>query len=267
MEHSFPLVVFTVLSQLAIGAFATLFIMDAYKKRISQKASFIMCGVILVIALVAVLASLFHLGHPLNAYRALLNIGDSWLTREIVFFPGFMLGAFIYALFAKTASSKKWIGMATVALGTITIFCTAMIYIIPAIPAWNNGTTMAAFFMTALLVGPVLIQVMLYLLKEKTMDLSKYTMIMAAFVIVLNVLNVTILSGGIAEAAQTGALLLESPLFWIKMILLAAGLGLAGYMIINRKMKSMGMVSVLFICFFGAEFIGRILFYSTGIHL
>ena len=91
MEHSMTLVIFTFLSQLAIGGFAALFFMDAYKQTVSKKAGFISLLSILSVSVVAVIVSVFHLGHPFAAYRAILNFDDSWLTREIVFFPTFIL--------------------------------------------------------------------------------------------------------------------------------------------------------------------------------
>lgn len=267
MEHSFTLVVFTFLSQFAIGAFATLFFIDAYKQKLSKRASFISLLSILVISVVAVIVSVFHLGHPFAAYKAILNFGNSWLTREIVFFPTFMLFAILYTFFAKTQQQKLIIGWITTVLGVITIFCTAMIYIVPAVPAWNNGTTMAAFFITALLLGPVFIQLLLSVLEKDFVNLSLYTTIVAAIAIASNLINLTILKGGFSAANESAMILLASPLFWIKIIALVLAFMLAGYSMLKRKGSSIASVSIIFTCFFIAEFIGRMLFYSSGIHL
>ncbi len=107
MEHSMTLVIFTFLSQLAIGAFAALFFMDIYKQTVSKKAGFISLIAILSVSVIAVIVSVFHLGHPFAAYRAILNFDDSWLTREIVFFPSFILFVIVYTFFAKTAGMKQ----------------------------------------------------------------------------------------------------------------------------------------------------------------
>ncbi|WP_019241131.1 MULTISPECIES: dimethyl sulfoxide reductase anchor subunit family protein [Bacillus] len=267
MEHSMTLVVFTFLSQLAIGAFAGFFFLDVMKKSISKKTSFIALITILVVSVVAVIVSVFHLGHPFAAYRAILNFGDSWLTREIVFFPSFMLFVFIYAFFAKTDGMKKIIGWITVALGAITIFCTAMIYTIPAMPAWNNGTTTVAFFVTALLVGPVLVQVLVSVLEGKFVDFTVLTLGAAVVAIGLNVINLTIMNGSFPAAVETASLLMSSPLFWVKMVLLVVGLAIAVISLVNRKFKSVTFASAILVCFIVAEFVGRMLFYSTGVHL
>lgn len=266
MEHSMTLVIFTFLSQLAIGAFAALFFMDTYKQTVSKRAGFISLIAILSVSVIAVIVSVFHLGHPFAAYRAILNFDDSWLTREIVFFPSFILFVFVYTFFTKTDGMKKWIGWIAVFLGGITIFCTAMIYTIPAIPAWNNGMTTAAFFATALLTGPVFIQVLLTVIEGKGVNFSLYTLVVSGIAILLNVINLTILKGGFAEAAETASILTANPLFIIKMIVLLIGFAFALNSIM-KKSYTLTTGAVIFVCFFAAEFIGRMLFYATGIHL
>ncbi|WP_052343690.1 dimethyl sulfoxide reductase anchor subunit family protein [Bacillus massiliigorillae] len=267
MEHSMTLVVFTILSQLAIGAFMAFFILDAIKQKVSKKTSLITLGIIIAISIVAVIVSVFHLGHPFAAYRAILNLGQSWLTREILFFPGFILFVILYTFFAKTKGSKQILGTITSLLGAVTIFCTAMIYTIPSMPAWNNGTTMAAFFVTALLLGPVLVQMLVSVLDGKYVDFTAYTLGAAVVAILLNVINLTILKGGFPEAVETFTLLTASPLFWVKLVLIVVGCGIALIGLMNRKYKSTPLVAVILGCFFIAEFVGRMLFYSTGVHL
>lgn len=266
MEHSMSLVIFTFLSQLAIGAFATLFFLDVFKQKVSNRSTFISLISILVISAVAVVVSLFHLGHPFAAYKAILNFGDSWLTREIVFFPLFILFVIIYAL-AKTMQQKQVTGWLTIVLGIITIYSTAMIYTIPSVPAWNNGTTMAAFFTTALLLGPIFIQLLLSILEKNYVNFSLYTTVVAGLTVLFNMINLSILNGGIPAAAETAQLLLASPLFWSKIIFLIAAVIIAGNLFIKKKNVSLSSVSIIFACFLVAEFIGRMLFYSSGVHL
>lgn len=267
MEHSMTLVVFTFLSQMSIGAFATLFILDVYKGKISKRSANISSIVILAISVVAVIVSIFHLGHPFAAYRALLNFGESWLTREIIFFPAFMVLFMIYAFVGKTKAQKQVLGWITLVLGVSTIFSTAMIYKVPAVPAWNNGTTIAAFFITAFLLGPVLIQVLLSILDKNIVNLTSYTAIMAILAIGLNIINLTILQGGLPAAVESATVLFASPLFWIKIVSLILALVVSGYVILKKKNISFSMVSVIFTCFLVSEFLGRMLFYSSGVHL
>ncbi len=267
MEQSITLVIFTFLSQLAIGAFATIFLLDAYKRKASKKATYVSLMSILAISVVAVIVSVFHLSHPFEAYKAILNFGNSWLSREIVFYPLFILFVFFYTFVAKNDSIKKTIGWTAVVLGMITIYSTAMIYTIPAVPAWNNGMTMAAFFVTALLLGPVFVQLLLLVVDKKFINLSLYIIVVAIMAILMNVINLTMLKGGFVEAVETASILTSSPFFWAKLIALTIGMFIAGYSFINNKGYTLPYVLVPFLCFFVAEFIGRVLFYSSAIHL
>ena len=74
-------------------------------------------------------ASLFHLGHPERAWRALAMWRTSWLSREGIALPSFMLVVFLYGL------GHLFAWPATLALGAlatslcVTLFiCTGMIY-------------------------------------------------------------------------------------------------------------------------------------------
>ena len=267
MEHSITLVVFTFLSQMAIGAFAAQFFLEAYKEKVSKRSAFISLIAILAVSAAAVIVSVFHLGHPFAAYRAILNFDDSWLSREIVFFPSFMLFVFLYTIAAKTKKQKQTLGWITMILGAITIFSTAMIYTIPAVPAWNSGMTLSAFFATALLLGPVFIQLLLSILEKRFFNFSLYTLIVAALAILINVIHVTILEGGLPAAVESAGLLVVSPLFWLKMFALIAAFIIAGYLLLKKRGSSLLSVSIIFACFMVSEFLGRMLFYSLGIHL
>ncbi len=126
--------------------------------------------------------------------------------------------------------------------------------------------TMAAFFATALLTGPIFIQVLLSVLEGKVVNFSLYTLVVSGIAILLNVINLTILKGSVAEAVETASILTANPLFLIKMIVLLIGFAIALNSIM-KKSYTLTTGAVIFACFFAAEFIGRMLFYSTGIHL
>lgn len=79
------LVVFTILAQMSVGSFWVLGFVHFFSvrkagqeeaDRLSDRALLVV-GPLLVLALVA---SLLHLGDPLNAFRAVSNVGSSWLS-------------------------------------------------------------------------------------------------------------------------------------------------------------------------------------------
>jgi DMSO reductase anchor subunit len=105
------------------------------------------------------LASLWHLGHPERAWRALSQWRTSWLSREGVF------AVLVYppALLMGLASYLQWteflplLSILVAALSLITIYCTAMIYAsLKTIPAWCNSWTISGYILYSLLTGGVL---------------------------------------------------------------------------------------------------------------
>ena len=65
--HDLPLVIFTVLSQLAIGGFVTLWWFDRKNKTITRSTGLIISCSLVVLGGIAVLVSLFHLGQPFRS--------------------------------------------------------------------------------------------------------------------------------------------------------------------------------------------------------
>lgn len=74
-------------------------------------------------------ASIFHLGHPLRGWRAAARWRTSWLSREIIVLPLFMAGAFAWTLahFAGMGYTGM-LGAATAVLAVALFVCTGMIY-------------------------------------------------------------------------------------------------------------------------------------------
>ena len=102
--RDWSLVVFTVLTQAAVGAFLTLQVLQYLsRRRRAHSGSARSPGhrapvpllVVLAVLSAGLSAALFHLSTPLQAARAVVNFSSSWLSREIVFgslFAG-LLGA------------------------------------------------------------------------------------------------------------------------------------------------------------------------------
>jgi formate dehydrogenase iron-sulfur subunit len=142
-----PLVFMLVLTQMSAGAFAALYFAGASK--LAAAAAFI-------VGQVALAAATAHLGRPVHAYRALRMWKRSWLSREIVAFSGFAGASSAYAgILWLGLPLVNEAGLGTILLGMAGIFCSACIYLVPARPAWNNWTTVAGFFSTAAVLGPV----------------------------------------------------------------------------------------------------------------
>jgi anaerobic dimethyl sulfoxide reductase subunit C (anchor subunit) len=114
---------------------------------------------LLMIASLAI--SLYHLGSPSNAWRALANLSSSWLSREILFalLFSFFLGMFtILRLFDLGHGALRAGLVAITAMsGLALVYCMARLYMLRTVPAWNSRLTLLAFFTTTFLLGSLLI--------------------------------------------------------------------------------------------------------------
>jgi DMSO reductase iron-sulfur subunit len=153
-EHPhWPLVVMTVLTQLSVGAFATIWLLHLLgattRLGIAALSSLAVGGL-------ALSASTLHLGRPAYAYRALRMWRRSWLSREVLLFSAFSAIAGGYA-------GLLWLGLPggaiagglTVLLGIAGVSASACIYRVPSRPAWNTRFTLLQFNLTAGILGPL----------------------------------------------------------------------------------------------------------------
>ena len=159
--RDWSLVVFTLLSQAAVGAFLTLLVLRRLAARRGAAASagalFVPLLAVLIVLSAGLFAALFHLSTPLQAARAVVNFSSSWLSREIVF--GSLFAALLAALVAlelRAAGSPRarpWLSGLAALAGLTFLYSQTAIYLLPAQPAWNSFATPAAFGGTALLLG------------------------------------------------------------------------------------------------------------------
>ena len=150
-EHAhWPLVVMTVLTQLSVGGFTSIWLLALFSTHTHRWAAL----VALAIAGLALASSTLHLGRPIHAMRALKMWRRSWLSREVL----------LFALFANAAaaySAALWLGLhgtailggLTVLLGIAGVGASARLYLAPGRPAWNSPFTIVEFYLTAALLG------------------------------------------------------------------------------------------------------------------
>jgi Fe-S-cluster-containing dehydrogenase component/DMSO reductase anchor subunit len=159
-EHSHPsLIAMLVLTQFSVGMFAVEYARQwipggMVESRVYERM------VALLVGLVALAASTLHLGRPHLAYRAVLGLRHSWLSREIVAF-GLFAGLAISsaALDLRTADDTASRGLpmlldsAVVFCGIVGVACSAMIYHSTRRPFWNISTTGLKFILTTMILG------------------------------------------------------------------------------------------------------------------
>jgi formate dehydrogenase iron-sulfur subunit len=111
---------------------------------------------------VGLAASTLHLGRPWLCYRAVLGLGHSWLSREIVALGAFAALAITDAWLGASGSTQSpggrvgwglWLDWATGAVGVLAIVCSAMVYAATRREYWRAGSTITRFIMSALVLG------------------------------------------------------------------------------------------------------------------
>jgi DMSO reductase iron-sulfur subunit len=155
-DPHWPLVFMLVLTQLSVGAFAVMWMLD----RLGMARGLGMPALLsLGLAGLSLGASTMHLGRPIYAWRALRGLRRSWLSREVLSLGLFSAVASVYAgLLYLDLAGRAFAGLLTVLLGVAGVCCSARIYVVRARPAWYSRYTIGEFCSTALLLGPLFVR-------------------------------------------------------------------------------------------------------------
>lgn len=256
-EHPhWPLVVMTVLTQLSVGAFASIWLLQLHGA--SERLSVAALGSLMVGGL-ALGASTLHLGRPIHAYRALKMWKRSWLSREVLMFSAFSAMAGLYAgsLLMKLPFSSA-LGGLTAVLGAGGITASAFIYLVPARPAWNSKHTLADFFLTGATLGPLFAAN----IGAGSGQLLTWLCLVAASAQLLNhALRFLRLNASDLFELRSSARLLSTVL--ASRFLLRCALLIAGGIALPLFSSSRAGIAAAFIAALAGEVLGRYLFYVS----
>jgi DMSO reductase iron-sulfur subunit len=134
-----PLVAFTLLAQMSAGMAVALVFFQP------DMVALLAIGFLLGFG---GLISFLHLGTKKNAWRAVLHLRKSWLSREILvigLFGAAWLAWFVEHWFLNTDYGS----LATGPLGIALVYSMTQVYRLRATPAWDSWRTEAAFFLSA----------------------------------------------------------------------------------------------------------------------
>jgi formate dehydrogenase iron-sulfur subunit len=159
-----PLAIMLVLTQLSVGAFLVDVVLQSLARRGIVAASEVSslrpanALVALVLGMVALGASVFHLGRPQYFYRAVIGVRHSWLSREIVAFGGFAASALLYAaVLWKAPLARSYSptipGLLVGAVGLLGVGCSIKIYAVTGRAWWRVRYTGAKFAATMAICG------------------------------------------------------------------------------------------------------------------
>ena len=161
LEHAHPsLVVMTTTMQATFGALVALVLTGALDT--------MHITLVVLLTAAALNVSVFHLGRPAYAWRALKMWKRSWLSREVLCFSLFfasigLCAAFSWAAalgFAAAAPLVLPAALAGIVTGLAGTLSSAYIYLVKARPSWNMLHTPADFLLSSALIGSVMPAVM-----------------------------------------------------------------------------------------------------------
>lgn len=262
--NELPLVLFTVLSQMAAGATVTLYLLDYLAGNVPSELGRRITVVIIAVTGIGLVASLVHLGEPLAAYRALAHLSTSWLSREIALFGIFIFVLLLYYRQWIKGTQRLTAGAAAALVAILAVWSSGMVYILPARPAWNNVGPVLFFFFTAASLGPLLVA-FLYHYYQHTLTNRVYFVVAAIFSAGLFSFGIyaTLLRAAGGVATLTGNNLISNEFFWPRIII---GWGMPLFLLLYTALKKENInkwvLHLLVISLIG-ELLGRNLFYST----
>jgi sulfite dehydrogenase (quinone) subunit SoeC len=108
----------------------------------------------------ALIASFFHLGHPMRAWRTVLMWRTSWMSREVIVLPAFigLVGgwALLSSIITLDVATSQVLAWLVIAGALLLWYCTAMIYAcIRFIQEWAHPLTIVNYLMLGLASGVV----------------------------------------------------------------------------------------------------------------
>lgn len=228
MNYEFPLVLFTALTQAAVG----MALIAAWRECKTECIGIFYArrewAVIFLLALFGLIASLFHLGDPKRAMTALVNLSHSWLSRE-----GLVFGLFAFFALLNVFKRRRCFALAAAILGIAGIVIQGMTYAPVSMPVISNAVPMCIFALSAACLGTALTQM------AEDNCISKVRAAALVLTIVLLVALPFIWKSGDPLSRQTAELWLSSVPFWCGIACLAAALLMS---VMGRRCLVMGLL-------------------------
>lgn len=297
--REWALIAFSILVQMSVGSFLVLGLIHFFAQRSAGSAeadrlsdrALLAIGPVLGFGLVA---SLLHLGNPLNAFRAVANVGSSWLSREILFGVLFAVTGAAFAIGQwfkiSTFAVRNILALLAAVLGLALVYSMANVYLLPTVPAWNTWTTPVSFFVSTFLLGalamgaafvanyaylkrmqPGCAEAQCALLRGSLRWIALASLALLGIEFVITPLQVASLVGQ-GEVSRASASMMIEPfgvVFVLRLVLVFAGAGVLGVFVYRNALRA-GQEQVLgfltyaaFLLVLVGEVLGRFLFYAT----
>jgi DMSO reductase anchor subunit len=261
-EEYGSLTAFTALSPLAVGGLVGLLL--AVGIRMENGIDWA-AMIVLVTGILALVASLFHLGRPWRAPLALLRLATSWLSREVILFGLFLLTLACYTLLpiiGLGSLARIIFGFAAVIFGLAGTIATGETYRLRARPSWDQWLAVVSFPLGALSAGS-LFGFFVARLFSKPSASEGYLWAGAAVLLVLALivswLRSTRISHGSEESRLSRQLVLQryKGLLLVRVVAIVTALAL---IVLGGDAKFLAWVPALL-----GEFADRVLFFKASV--
>lgn len=278
LSSDWSLVLFTILIQTAVGMLVISEI-GRLKNGTEGHAQNWQAPSVCLLAALGLVMSLSHLGTPSHSVFTILNLGTSWLSREILTVGGFFgLVLVLTVMRRKNPASGTPVAVAAMIVGLIAIAVMTNVYLLKAVPGWNTVATALSFFGTTLLAGSVATGVIIRL-ENRQMEpesagipgilvfasLLGLTIQVIAIALGMLALGVEDNAGGSALSmiAQSGQMALAA-----RIAMICAGAGLFAWvggkaMAAKQPRFVTGYTVSALVLVLTGEVIGRLMFYGT----
>ncbi len=299
IAQEWPLIVFTILAQAAVGAFVVLEVVRyfAVRRAGAAEADRLTDGVLLAIwpvMALALVASLFHLGSAVNAPKAINHLATSWLSREILsalLFAGVgVIFAFLQWRKLGSGALRNVLAVATALIGLFLVLAQSRSYMLPMQPAWNTPETIVLFYSASLMLGTLSVAAGLALnssrirrarpesaatqsglLRDSLRGLALLGIIVLGVEMIAVPMQLARLAASpyaIASNAAGTAAGQYAVAFVLRIVLVFLGAGVLGALVLRNTAKEgrEKLVSTLaysaLACVLASEVLGRVLFYA-----
>jgi len=305
--HELPMIVFTVLAQMSVGAFVVLGVVQVFASRrygreavdrVTDPALYAI-GPTLVVGL---LASMFHMNDVMNTLNVIRHVQSSWLSREIVSGVVFAGLGFLFALAQwfrwGTTQLRQILAVVTALTGLVLVLSMSMIYYsLPTVPAWHTWATPAQFYVTTFLLGSLAVGAAFMgtalwrrraaarsggsnevdaptreLLSTSLQGVGIAAVALLGVEFLIIPLHLTGLSASGGVAAESAAVF-SGGWFVARLVLVFLGAGLLSVFLVRRATPSTRAVplavlsATALVLVLGGELIGRSLFYDSMIRI
>jgi anaerobic dimethyl sulfoxide reductase subunit C (anchor subunit) len=285
-----PLILFTMLSQIAVGFFLALgavYIFAALRldRADADRLTSLPLIAVCLLALSGLVISLLHLGSPENAWRAVSNLHSSWLSREILFALLFSGAIVIFSLFQWIKLEPAWLHdlLAVIAalFGLALVYSMSRVYRLRTVPVWNTWFTLYSFFVSTFLLGGLAVGLVVVVHPQARDDLLRlplagitlFSMLLLCSQMVLLPLYLTRLPVASTVARQSARLIVQEKglIFTLRLVLIAVALILVSLLFylsaLAPDLASKSLLGLLLLLALSvtltSEFLGRYLFYES----